>query len=832
MRQIRYALRTLFKTPFVTTVAILSLALGIGANAAIFSLFDQMLLQPLPVPEPGRLVNLGAPGPKPGSQSCGQPGDCDQVFSYLMFRDLEREQAVFTGLAAHQPFGVNLSYHDSPMPGRGILVSGSYFPTLQVRAALGRLLGPADDEAIGANFVTVLDHDFWESQLGSDSSVVGQPIMLNGRSMTIVGVAPKGFDGTTLGIRPAVFVPLSMRGVLEQGWTGFEDRQSYWAYLFGRLKPGVTLAQARASLNTLYHPIINDVEAPLQKGMSDQQMVDFRTKKIVATPGKLGQSSAHKKARIGFLLLFAVTAVVLLIACANIANLLLARGASRAGEMGVRLALGATRGQLLTQLLLESVLLALMGGVASLIVAKWTLGAIATLLPPDASSRLSFELQPMVLFFAGVVSVATGLLFGMFPALHSTRTDLISAIRSSTGQLSAHRGAARFRTTLVTAQIALATALLVSAGLFMKSLVNVTRVDLGEQVDAVATFGISPQRSGYDTTRSQRLFDHVEETLGAIPGVTAVTTAMAPLLAGARWTTDVRVQGFPEGPDIDNESSFNEIGAGYFKTLSIPMISGRDFTTADRLGAPKVAIVNEAFVKKFGLGADAVGKYMSDDGRKGPLDIQIIGVAKNSKYSDVKEETPPLFFTPWRQDGQVGSMNFLVRTAEPSATILHTIPAVMKQIDPGLPVMDLKSMPQQIRENVFLDRMISVLSASFAVLATLLAGIGLYGVLAYTVAQRTREIGVRMALGADAHQVRAMVMRQVAGMMAIGGGIGVVVALGLGRAASSVLFGLKGADPFVFAISIVILALVAGAAGYVPALRASRVDPMNALRYE
>jgi predicted permease len=832
MRNLKLAFRMLFKTPFVTSVAILSLALGIGANAAIFSLFDQMLLQPLPVPHPDQLVNLGAPGPKPGTQSCGQPGDCDQVFSYQMFRDLEREQTVFTGLAAHDPFGVNLSYHNSPMTGVGTLVSGSYFPTLQLRAAVGRLLGPSDDEAIGANFVTVLDHDFWESQLGGDPTVVGQQIMVNGRSMTIVGVAPKGFDGTTLGIRPTVFVPLSMRGALQQGWNDFERRDSYWAYLFGRLKPGVTLAQARASLNTLYHPIINDVEAPLQKGMSDQRMVEFRAKKLVATPGPLGQSSVHKEARTPLLMLFAVTTVVLLIACANIANLLLARGASRAGEMGVRLALGATRRQLLTQLLTESVLLALMGGIASLIVAKWTLGAIATLLPTDASSRLSFDLQPVVLLFAAGVSVVTGILFGMFPALHSTRTDLITTIRSNTGQLSAHRGAARFRATLITAQIALATALLVSAGLFMKSLVNVTRVDLGEQVDAVATFGISPERSGYDTTRSQLLFGHVEETLAAIPGVTAVTSAMVPLLAGNRWGTDVRVQGFPEGPDIDNNSRFNEIGAGYFKALSIPIISGREFTAADRVGAPKVAVVNEAFVKKFNLGADAVGKYMSDDGHKGPLDIQIVGVAKNAKYADVKEEIPPLFFTPWRQDGGIGTLNFYVRTAEPSATVLHTIPAVMKRIDPGLPVEDLKTMPQQIRENVFLDRMISILSASFAVLATLLAGIGLYGVLAYTVAQRTREIGVRMALGADARRVRVMVMRQVGGMMVVGGTIGVAGALGLGRAASSLLYGLKGTDPLVFAASLTVLVLVAAAAGYIPALRASQVDPMQALRQD
>ncbi|MFI5235926.1 MAG: ABC transporter permease, partial [Gemmatimonadales bacterium] len=640
MRQLKLAFRTLFKTPFVTAIAILSLALGIGANAAIFSLFDQMLLRPVQAPHPEELVNLSAPGPKPGSQSCGQAGDCDDVFSYRMFRDLEARQTVFTGLAAHVSFGANLSYQNAPLTGQGILVSGSYFPTLGLRPALGRLLAQEDDQAIGAGFVTVLSYDFWQAHCGADPAVLGRQITVNGQSLTIIGVAPRGFQGTTLGVTPAVFVPLTMRGLILQGWTGFENRQSYWAYLFGRRKPGVTLEMARASLNTLYHPIINDVEASLQKGMSEQRLVQFRAKKIVAEPGRVGQSSVHREARTPLLMLFGVTAIVLLIACANIANLLLARGASRAGEMGVRLALGASRAQLLVQLLTESVLLALMGGLASLLVAQWTLGLIASLLPPEVTSTISFELQPAVLAFAAVMSIGTGLLFGMFPALHSTRADLVTAIRANAGQISGHRGAARFRAILVTAQIALATALLVSAGLFMKSLINVTHVDLGVKIDAVTTFGISPERSGYDSTRSGLLFDNVEQTLAALPGVTGVTASMVPLLAGDNWGTDVRVQGFPEGPDVDNNSRYNEVGAGYFKTLGIPILSGREFTTADRVGSPKVAVINEAFAKKFHLGSDAVGKFMSQDGRKGPLDIQIVGIAQNAKYSDVKDSVP------------------------------------------------------------------------------------------------------------------------------------------------------------------------------------------------
>ncbi|PYO70018.1 MAG: hypothetical protein DMD69_01045 [Gemmatimonadetes bacterium] len=804
MRHLTLAFRTLFKTPFVTGIAVVSLALGIGANAAIFSLFDQILLRPLPVPDPDRLVNLAAPGPKPGSQSCGQAGDCDVVFSYPMFRDLERTQTVFSGLAAHLAFGVSLSYRDQSTTGEGMYVSGSYFPTLGLRPALGRLLGPADDQGIGTNYVTVLGYRYWQSHFGSDPGVLGRPLLVNGQAMTIAGVAPQDFQGTTLGVRPLVFVPISMRGVLEPGFRGFENRRSYWAYLFGRLKPRVSLAQARAGLNAVYHPIVTDVEAPLQNGISDQMMAEFRVKRVVLTPGRRGQSSMHRDAQTPLLMLFSVTAIVLLIACANIANLLLARGAGRSMEMGVRLALGARRSHLITQLLTESVLLASLG--------------------------LGFGLPPVVLLFAGAIALATGIGFGVFPAWHSTRTELVTAIRANAGQISGARGAARFRSSLVTVQIALATTLLIAAGLFVKSLVNVTRVDLGMRVDHVVTFRIAPERSGYDSARALLLYDRVEDAVGAIPGVKAVSSSTVPILAGYTWGSDVNVQGFPSGPDVDRNARVNEVGAGYFATLGVHPRAGREFTTADRRGAPRVAVVNQAFAKKFNLGESAVGKFISTSGPDS-LNIQIVGVIPDVKYNDVKQAVEAMFYTPWRQETHVGQMSFYVRSAEPAA-LLRALPAVLKHIDPGLPMNGLKTMPEQIRENVSVDRLISVLSASFAVLATVLAAVGLYGVLAYSVAQRTREIGVRMALGAGSGRVRALVLRQVSGMMLVGGGIGLVGALGLGRAARSLLYGLEGHDPVVFALAATLLTLVAFGAGYVPARRASLVDPVRALRYE
>ena len=832
MTSLKLAFRTLFKTPFVTAIAVLSLALGIGANAATFSLFDQMLLQSLPVQEPGELVNLSAPGPKPGSQSCGQAGDCDAVFSYAMFRDLERSQSALAGVAAHVLFGANLAYQRQTINGEGLLVSGSYFPLLGVKPAIGRLLTPEDDRNIGGHFVAVLSHDYWRSRLGSDPGVLNEQIVVNGQSLTIVGVAAAGFNGTTLGARPNVFVPLTMRGLMQPGFQGFDNRRSYWAYLFGRLKPGTTAEQAQVGLNAVYKPIINDVEAPLQEGMSEQTLAKFRAKELVVEAGQRGQSSVHGEARVPLIFLFAITGVVLLIACANIANLLLARGANRATEMAVRLSLGASRWQIVRQLLIESVLLALMGGIASLLVAQWTLAGIAAILPSEASTTLQLTLQPSVMLFAGAMSIGTGLLFGLFPALHSTRPDLIATLRATAGQPSGARSAARFRTSLVTTQIALSMALLVSAGLFIKSLMNVSRVDLGVEIDNVVTFAISPRLNGYEQGRIATLFSRVEEELAALPSVTAVAASRVPLIAGSNWGNSVQVEGFESGPDIDNGSRFNQIGPGYFATLGVPLLSGRDFEVADALGAPEVAIVNEAFTKKFGLGRDAVGKRMNNDGREDPLNIEIVGVVQNAKYSDVKQEAPPVFFLPYRQDSTVGSMNFYARTAQDPEQLLRVIPAMLAKIDPNLPVEDLKTMPMQIRETVFLDRMISILSAAFAGIATLLAAVGLYGVLAYTVAQRTREIGVRMALGADGGRVRGMVMRQVGWMTLIGGVIGIAAALALGRAAQSLLFELKGHDPIVVAASAALLAVVAFGAGYIPARRASQVQPMQALRYE
>jgi predicted permease len=830
MTNLKFALRTLFKTPIVTIVAILSLALGIGANAAIFSLFNQMLLRPLPVQDPDRLVNLAAPGPKPGSQSCNQAGGCDEVFSYPMFRDLQRVQNVFAGIAAHRLFGANLAARGQTLNGEGMVVSGSYFPVLGLNPAIGRLLGEEDDRAIGQSPVVVLSHSYWETRFGRDPNILGQALIVNGTSLTIVGVAPRGFNGTTLGANPQVYVPITLRGMMQPGFSAFDNRRNYWAYLFARLKPGVSIEQARAALGAQYRTIVNDVEAPLQKGMSEQTLARFRQKALIINEGPRGQSSIHREAKEPLVLLLSVTAFVVVIACANVANLLLARGAARSSEMAIRLSIGAGRRKLVAQLLTESCLLALFGGAAGLLVARWTLVMIASLLPAEAVVVIQFQLDGTILLFTAATTIFTGLLFGLFPALHSTRPDLVSSLKGQAGQPSGARSAARFRTALATAQIAISMTLLIAAGLFLKSLFNISRVELGVKVDNVVTFGVSPALNGYTSERSLQLFERLEDELAAVPGTTGVTASLVPLLGGSSWGNDVSVEGYPSGPDTDMNSRYNRIGPDYFRTLGVPLLSGREFTRSDAAGAPKVAVVNEAFAKKFNLGRVAVGKRIGNRGEK--LDTEIVGLVQNAKYNDVKDVVPPLFFRPYRQEEQLGFLTFYIRTSLDPETLLADAPRVVARLDANLPVENLRTMPQQVRENVFLDRMITVLSASFASLATLLAAVGLYGVLAYTVAQRTREIGLRMALGAAPRRVRKMVLRQVGLMTLVGGILGLLGAIWIGRIAQSLLYELKGSDATVLSCSAAALILVALGAGLVPAYRASQVDPMQALRYE
>ena len=659
MANIRLGFRMLFKTPLVTGVAIASLALGIGANAAIFSLYSQFLLRPLPVVEPERLVNLESPGPKPGSYRNDNAGGRDHVFSYPMFRDLERGQTVFSALAAHKGLVANVAYRGRAVTVRGTQVSGSYFPALGLRPAAGRLFGPEVDEPVGGHPVVVLSHGFWQSELEGSPDVIGDALVVNGRSLTIVGVTPAGFRGTTFSMPVEFFVPITMRGLLSHDEDGaFEDRRAYWTYLFARLAPGVSIDQARAALDALYRSILAEVEAPLQTGMSAPETARFLDRPLNVRAGRQGQSGMHENRtgqRAALFFLFGITAAVLLIACANVVNLLLARSAARAGEMAVRLALGASRRHLLAQLLTESCLLAVLAGAAGLIAAHWTLRLVWTLVPPLVADLFRASLDPYVVPFTAAVSLATAVVFGIFPALYATRGDPLAAMKDVAERSGGAHSATRFRHGLVVAQLALATMLLAVGGLFILNLHNVDRVDPGFRTEDVAAFRVSPELNGHGPVGSRAVYESIRERLSAQPGVIGVTAASRLLLDGGPGApAEVRVEGVEAGPDTDRATRLERIGTDYFRTLGIPLLSGRTFSASDTLEAPKVAIVNESFARKFDLGRDAVGRRIGRGGPDAEFDIEIVGLVGSVRRRLRNADAPPVVFVPYRQEEEIG----------------------------------------------------------------------------------------------------------------------------------------------------------------------------------
>ncbi len=624
---LRHALRQLGRRVGLSALVIGMLALALGATSAMYSIYYEVLVRPLPVVEPGRLVNFGAPGPKFGSTSCGIAGDCQHVFSYPMFRDLEARQTAFAGIAGHSEFEANLAFRGAAIPAGGMLVSGGYFALLGVRPALGRLLAPADEPRVGEAPVVVLSYAYWRNELGADPGVLGQTLTVNGQPLTIVGVAPAGFFGTVWGRRPRVFVPLSMRWLMQPTLQPTDEtRTAYWVYSFARLRPGETVEKASASINALYSGILNEIEVPLNTGLPPVALEQFRRRSITLEPGELGQSELRSDRPVPtqLALLLGLTALVLLIACANIANLLLARGVARAGEMALRASLGAGRGRLVAQLLLESVALAAAGAVASVPVALLTLRGVLALSPGWVVDNLTLGISGASLLFAALAALATVVLFGLAPAFRATRTDLASVIKGQAPQAVGGRGTARFRVALATAQISLSTLLLGLAGLFTQSLANVARVDLGMNIDSLVSFSVAPRLSGYTAERTAQVFATIERELAGVPGVSDIAGSTLQLLANNTWGTGISVDGFAQRAGVSTDASLNMVSPGFFKTLGVPLLAGRDFADADRLGAPRAAIVNEAFVRKFALGDAPLGKRFGV-GDKAGHDIEIVG---------------------------------------------------------------------------------------------------------------------------------------------------------------------------------------------------------------
>ena len=843
-RNVRYAFRQFRRNPGFTLTVVLILALGIGANTAIFSISYNFLLRDLPVQEPERLVNLSSTGPMPGFRSDDPTAYPDRRFSYPMYRDLQRVQTVFTGIAGHFLFSANLAVEHETKRGSGLLVSGNYFPLLGVRPAIGRLFAAQDDATIGEPHVVVLSHAYWKNRFGLNPNVLNETMVVNGQVMTIVGVAQAGFQGTVLEVAPQVFVPLTMAHLMDRNFhrEDMDSRTCRWAILFARLKPGITVEQARARLNEQYAVLINQVEAPLEATfLSKQELGHFRTKSIVLERGAQGQHIALEQIT-AMVMLFGVTALVLVIAFTNVAGLHLARGAARAHEIAVRLSIGARRTQVVRQLLTESCLLALLAGGAGLLVARWTLLLIrllaSSLYATTAPPTQNFILNTPTLLFTAALALGTSLLFGLFPALHSTRLDLASSLKSPSAQASGGRSTARFRKALAIGQVALSLSLLVVAGLFVKSLYNVTHTDTGLPLDRVVGFTLSPEVNGYTPARSQQLFERVEDGLAALPGASGVTSSLVRLFGGYEIDDGSlrSVDGQVIDPGLMLSISTNKVGPEYFRTLGIPLLAGREFARGDTLASPRVVIVNEAFARRFHLGPEIVGRRITMAGGPQGQDeaIQVVGLAQNARHVDPRKENVPQMFFPYRQSSPrpVQQLSFYVRTSLPPEALFPDIYKLVARLDPSLPVENLYTLRQQISQRLTIERVISLLTALFAGLATLLAAIGLYGVLAYTVTQRSREFGLRMALGASRGSVRAMVFRQVGAMVLIGGAIGLGIAISIGRLTQSLLYQLKGYDPLVLIGATVTLAVVAAAAGTLPAYRASRVDPAQALRFE
>ena len=842
LQDLRFAFRSLTSRPLVTTVAVLSLALGIGVNTAMFSVFDRLLLRRLPVPAAEQIVNVTSPGPRPGSRSTGDGGRLDAIFSYPLFRDLERLEGDALQMAAHRDFRANLAYRGQTADAEGLLVSGNYFPALRLRPALGRLLGPDDDRVQGAHPVVVLSHSYWSTRFGADPSVLGGTLVVNGEPMTIVGVAAAGFSGNTTTDRPQVFMPLTMAGraYRDAQWDGMTARNNHWLYVFARLRSDLSREQAEALINVPFAALIKDVEFPaLRSGMGDRDRAEFQQRRIILQNGSHGRDSNRDETKGILLLMFAITGFVLAIACANVANLLLARVADRSMEMSVRLSLGASWVRLLRLLLAESLVLGIIGAVAALIVGRMTLGALFATMPADDVAILDITMSPNVFLFALALGIGTSVLFGLFPAIHGIRASVRAGLQAESRRTAGSRAANRFRASLATSQIALATALLAVAGLFIVSLVNVARTELGFRRDGLVTFRLSPYLNGYSMAQAFALFDQVEEQLRGLPGVVSVTESTVPLLSNSNWSNNITVEGFEAGPDADTNVSVARVGADYFRTMGIPVLAGRELTRTDAEHAPRVAVVNEAFGRKFSVGANVIGKRLAiGAGGNRPLDIEIVGLVRDARYSEIKEPPPPQLIMAYRQpdapgrQGGVGPLTFYVRTSSDTGALLGAIPSVVSRLDANLPIVTLRTMDDQIWDNTTPQRVLGTLSSSFALIATLLAAIGLYAVLAYGVARRLREIGIRVALGAQPRDVRWLVFAQVGRMTFIGGIAGVGLALGLGRLAGSMLFGVEKSDASIIGAAALVVVVVALAAGALPARRATTVNPIEALRIE
>jgi predicted permease len=825
-----HGLRALRRSPVFTVAAVLSLALGIGANTATFSLLDQVVLRSLPVADPDRLVALHGGYSGPGENSSSSSSNSESVFPYPLYRDLRDRVPAFAGILARATAPVRVTWQGSTQAAEAETTTGNYFTTLGVGAILGRVIAPQDDGAPGAHPVAVLSHSFWVSHLGANPGIVNQTVAINGHPFVVIGVSSANFIGLVQGDSPDVFVPIAMQRAITPTEDVLEDRTHSWLNFFARLKAGESLAQAQAATDVVFHAIL---EADLRQGGAPRDRKDREAllqNRIELRPAVHGITELREKWEKPLRVLMIMVGLVLLIACANVAGLLVARGTGRQREIAIRLALGAKRWLLVRQLLLEGLLLAIAGAAAGLLVEHWSTAGLLRILPRDAAGGwVSESLDLRVLAYTLALSVVCALLFALVPALQATRPDVATTLKDQASNVLSSGSSGRLRRVLVTVQVALSLLLVVGAGLFSASAANLVNANRGFRIERLWMFSVDATLIRSGTAAANAFYHDLLERLAALPGASGVAAGDGGPYAGAGWGMSIRVEGDQAGEKSFASSSIEAISPGYLRALAIPLRAGREFN--DRDAAVKAVVVNEAFVKRYFPNQNPLGRHLGFGGPKAPLSREIVGIAADVR-TDVRRPVHQTIFFPYTQRQEPARLVFYVRATGNETGLAAAIRRAVREADAGLPVPEIQPVEVKIRERLYTERLVAVLSSAFGILATLLAAIGIYGVIAFAVARRTAEIGVRMALGALPAEVLQMVLLDAGRIVAAGLVIGLGAAFALSRYVESQLFGIQAADLPIYAGAAAALATVAAVAALVPAWRASRIDPISALRYE